>query len=750
MKRKFVHFLLLAALVAVSSLALADPPTRVGRVSAIEGQVTMLVNGEHETGNLLNWPVTNGNHITTAPGARTEFRVGSAAVRLDGDSDIEVLDLDEDSMRLRLNYGTASVRIRDPQMLSGFDLRTPQARIVMTEPGTVRVDTERAPDTTTVSILAGAAQVEGGGVYTNGQAGKRIEVRGDELYSSLAVRDRFDDWVQSRDRREEGLPAARYLPSDVTGYEELDQYGTWIDNPEYGTLWTPRLVPSGWAPYRDGRWVWVDPWGWTWVDNAPWGYAPSHYGRWVVVNSRWCWAPGRFVGRAVWAPAMVGWVGGSNWSVSIGSYSGPGVGWYPLSPRDRFVPAYRVTPAYENRFAWHHRSNDRWQERFRDRDHDGRRDGVTVLPRDQFERRRSIVVPTVPRGRTPDVRNVVQAPPPAPVDRPAWRDTRAAGIDSNGDGRPDRFVGGNRNNFIDRNGDGRPDNNVRDSRNDRNGDGRPDRFVGGNRNNLIDRNGDGRPDNVARDNRNNMIDRNGDGRPDNIVRENRNDGRPDRFTRDGADRDHDGIPDWRERQRNEQPRTVTTMPHAPGAVAAPQPQQGVLSTTPPPSRPQAAEDRNARQRDMRNRDDDDRDRRNNWREARNERPGGVHVQTQPQAQPQMQMQPQPQPQPQPQVQQPRQQPWQARERDRGDRADREPPQMRERHQAPQPQPQPQPQMQAQMPQMAPARPAPAMPAPPPQARQEQPRQERQERNEGRREHGGDRGDRGERGRENSR
>jgi hypothetical protein len=25
----------------------------------------------------------------------------------------------------------------------------------------------------------------------------------------------------------------------------------------------------------------MSPWGWTWVDNAPWGFAPFHYGRWV-------------------------------------------------------------------------------------------------------------------------------------------------------------------------------------------------------------------------------------------------------------------------------------------------------------------------------------------------------------------------------------------------------------------------------------------------------------------------------------
>ena len=201
MKRKIVHFLLLATLVAVSSFALADPPARVGRISLTEGQVTMEVNGEQESGNLLNWPVTDGNHITTAPGARAEFRVGAAAIRLDGDSDIEIVDLDDEKMSLRLNYGTASVRMRDPQMLGGFDLQTPQARVLMTEPGVVRVDTERAPDTTIVSVLEGSVQVQGGGAVMNGRGGKRIEVRGDDLFTSQAVRDRFDDWVQSRDRR---------------------------------------------------------------------------------------------------------------------------------------------------------------------------------------------------------------------------------------------------------------------------------------------------------------------------------------------------------------------------------------------------------------------------------------------------------------------------------------------------------------------------------------------------------------------
>src|SRR5437867_1713415 len=83
----------------------------------------------------------------------------------------------------------------------------------------------------------------------------------------------------------------------------------------------------------------ANPWGWTWVDDAPWGFAPFHYGRWVWYRSRWCWAPGSYVARPVYAPALVAWVGGPsvNVSVSIGR-SSPPVGWFPLGPREVYVP----------------------------------------------------------------------------------------------------------------------------------------------------------------------------------------------------------------------------------------------------------------------------------------------------------------------------------------------------------------------------------------------------------------------------
>jgi hypothetical protein len=135
----------------------------------------------------------------------------------------------------------------------------------------------------------------------------------------------------------------------MTGAEDLDRYGSWEQTPEYGPVWAPRAVAPDWAPYSAGHWAYVRPWGWTWVDAAPWGFAPFHYGRWVRYRSRWCWAPGTYVARPVYAPALVGWIGGSNVSVSIsigGGRSAPPVGWFPLAPREVYVPPYRYSPRY--------------------------------------------------------------------------------------------------------------------------------------------------------------------------------------------------------------------------------------------------------------------------------------------------------------------------------------------------------------------------------------------------------------------
>ena len=140
--------------------------------------------------------------------------------------------------------------------------------------------------------------------------------------------------------------SARYVSADVVGYQDLDANGTWRVDAGYGNVWVPNRVAVGWAPYHDGHWAWVDPWGWTWVDDAPWGFAVSHYGRWANLGGTWGWVPGPRQSRAYYAPALVAFVGGSNFQIAISSGNVGGVAWFPLGPRDVYRPSYTVSRGY--------------------------------------------------------------------------------------------------------------------------------------------------------------------------------------------------------------------------------------------------------------------------------------------------------------------------------------------------------------------------------------------------------------------
>src|SRR5213076_1100580 len=205
MRPRILKIVTLLAFTAFSSLALADdPPARVGRISFAEGRVGIGAEpGDEASGPLLNWPVTSNNKISTGRDSRTEFRVGASAVRLDADSSLEIIALDDDNLRLHLHYGSVSVRIRNPEALAGFELSTPEGRLRMREPGRLRVDAERVQDTSVVNVFEGVALVDGGASQLTVRAGRRVEIHDDEVRSAQAVRDGFDDWAQQRDQRDE-------------------------------------------------------------------------------------------------------------------------------------------------------------------------------------------------------------------------------------------------------------------------------------------------------------------------------------------------------------------------------------------------------------------------------------------------------------------------------------------------------------------------------------------------------------------
>ncbi|WP_340521273.1 DUF6600 domain-containing protein, partial [Cupriavidus necator] len=276
------------------------------------------------------------------------LHAGTVAVRLGGATAASILNLDDSATQVKLTQGTLQLRVRALPPGQTVEVDTPNLAFVPREPGDYRLDVAPDGSTTTVTMRHGSAVVYGDSRSIELQRGDRMRFAGTDLADAGgggAPEDAFDRWTAARDAREDASPSARYVPREMPGYAALDGYGDWQEDPGYGAVWFPRVVSVGWAPYSAGHWAWIAPWGWTWIDDAPWGFAPSHYGRWAYVGSRWGWVPGPRV-RPCYAPAVVAFVGasGPNWSVHVGS--GPGVAWYPLGPHDAYRPVYRASPTY--------------------------------------------------------------------------------------------------------------------------------------------------------------------------------------------------------------------------------------------------------------------------------------------------------------------------------------------------------------------------------------------------------------------
>ena len=331
----------------------SDPPGRVGRLSEVIGQVWLYSPdaGEWLAAN-RNRPLTAGERLSTDPGGRAEVRIGSTTLRLDSGSELEVLRLDDSTMQMQLHQGSLAVRLRNRDAVDEFELQTGEGRFRPQRTGRYRFD--RFDDTSHLTVDNGQALYEGPQSALTVHSGQRaefwIDAANSAQYSITEPRqDEFSAWNSERDRRDGRSASSRYVSPEMTGMEELDRYGRWETSDDYGAIWIPRQVASGWAPYSTGHWVWISPWGWTWVDEAPWGFAPFHYGRWVWYRNNWCWSPGRYERRPVYAPALVAWVGGPQLSVSVtigGGRHGPSVGWFPLAPHEVYLPHYHVSPRY--------------------------------------------------------------------------------------------------------------------------------------------------------------------------------------------------------------------------------------------------------------------------------------------------------------------------------------------------------------------------------------------------------------------
>ncbi len=318
----------------------------VARISFLEGDASYTRGDDPDNWQpaVLNVPVTLGDRVYTGDRSRMELQVqGGTLVRLAPGSDLTALNLTDDVKQLSLTSGTATFQVRRLRRDEVFEVDTPNVAVTFEAAGTYRIDVD-ADGNSRVVVRRGEVTVAAGGGQIPVSAGDEISIQGFDNpnydVTSAGARDSWDQWVSFRDSRYRQVRSYAYVNAEVVGAEDLDQYGRWEDVPQYGRAWTPSVVSAGWAPYRDGQWIWQDPWGWTWVGAEPWGWAPYHYGRWVNSSSRWYWVPEGRQTAAIYSPALVAFVGGGpGWSASMTIGGGGGyVGWFPLAPRDPFIP----------------------------------------------------------------------------------------------------------------------------------------------------------------------------------------------------------------------------------------------------------------------------------------------------------------------------------------------------------------------------------------------------------------------------
>jgi hypothetical protein len=332
----------------------AEPPNRAARISFLRGSVSLQPGGEGDWGNaVMNRPVTVGDKIWVDKDSRAELQAGQATFHLGNMTALSFLNLDGPVTQVRVPEGSISFRVREMREGDIYEVDTPNVAFMVKQAGAYRIDVSENGDGTRITAIRGEGEATAGGKAYTVHPGERAEFVGTDNGSvqytahGAPPPDALDTWANERDLREDNSTSARYVNRDVPGVADLDDNGTWSEEPNVGSVWYPNNVGPDWAPYSDGAWNYVGPWGWSWVGYEPWGYAPYHYGRWGYYGSRWGWIPGPIYARPYYGPAFVGFVGGGfGFGIGFGFGFGGGIGWFPLGYGEPFHPWYHAGYGY--------------------------------------------------------------------------------------------------------------------------------------------------------------------------------------------------------------------------------------------------------------------------------------------------------------------------------------------------------------------------------------------------------------------
>jgi hypothetical protein len=396
------------AIALVTPARAEDPPHRVGSLNYISGEVNYALRPEAGDPGMLSWstadfnqPVCQDMSLQTGPLARARIRIGPNAIQMSSDTLLDMLNLNDQLIEASVRQGRIHLQLRDLGDGESVEIEIPRGSLWLLKSGAYDIETPGTTDQPArIAVFEGKARFVGGAADVPIEAGEEIRVAG--IYPAIvttqraalgsnptpanaepatsragsavvdpqpappatyagpinvqsqssqpntaqpAASDDFLTWVAASDSDSSPQASPRHASLQMTGSEELQPYGQWKTLDDYGPVWFPTAVPAQWAPYRYGHWTSIAPWGWTWIDDQPWGFAPFHFGRWVYVDDHWGWAPGDPVDHPVYAPALVAFLDTSE-SVPSAEGAGPPVGWFPLAPGDAYTPWFEAGPAY--------------------------------------------------------------------------------------------------------------------------------------------------------------------------------------------------------------------------------------------------------------------------------------------------------------------------------------------------------------------------------------------------------------------
>jgi hypothetical protein len=354
----------------------------------------------------FNQPVCQDMSLQTGPLARARIRIGPNAIQMSSDTLLDMLNLNDGLIEASVRQGRIHLQLRNLGDGESVEIEIPRGSLWLLQSGAYDIETPATPDQPArITVFEGKARFVGGTADVPIGAGEELRVTG--TYPALvttrssamgpsptstnaepvpsgagpasadlppsasafdrpaadtqsaatqskptsttntqpAPSDEFLSWVATSESDAPARPSPQNAFVEMTGYEQLQAYGQWETLDDYGPVWFPTSVPAEWAPYRYGHWASIAPWGWTWIDDQPWGFAPFHFGRWVRADDHWGWVPGNPVDRPVYAPALVAFLETSE-GVPSTEGSEPPVGWFPLSPGDAYAPWFAAGPAY--------------------------------------------------------------------------------------------------------------------------------------------------------------------------------------------------------------------------------------------------------------------------------------------------------------------------------------------------------------------------------------------------------------------